>query len=87
VRELRNVLERAALLCDTDRIGVVHLPSFVPPAPTSVALPEPQRTEMGEREWLLEALQQHRFRRAETAQALGMARKTLYNKMRRYRLL
>ncbi len=87
VRELRNMLERAALLCDTDRIGVVHLPSFVPPAPTSVALPEPQRTEMGEREWLLEALQQHRFRRTETAQALGMARKTLYNKMRRYRLL
>ncbi len=27
VRELRNVMERAAILCDTDEVGVEHLPS------------------------------------------------------------
>jgi two-component system response regulator AtoC len=87
VRELRNVLERAAVLCDTDRIGVAHLPSFVASTPSFIALTEPPQTEKGEREWLLDMLQRHRFHRTETAQALGMARKTLYNKMRRYCLL
>ena len=87
VRELRNVLERAAVLCDADRIGLAHLPHFAPSAPPPATFMEPQRSEMGEREWLLDVLQRHRFRRTETAQALGMARKTLYNKMRRYRLL
>ena len=88
VRELRNAMERAAVLCDGERIGVAHLPSFVSPL-TALASPvqEPIRAEGGERDWLLEALRRHRFRRAETARALGMARKTLYNKMKRYGLL
>jgi DNA-binding NtrC family response regulator len=40
-----------------------------------------------EREWVLRALIEHRYRRAETAAALGISRKTLYNKMARYGLL
>jgi two-component system response regulator AtoC len=88
VRELRNALERAAVLCDGERIGVAHLPTFdVPLSTTSAVEPEPPHAEGGEREWLLDALRRHRFRRAATAQALGMARKTLYNKMRRHGLL
>ena len=40
-----------------------------------------------ERLWIGETLARHRFRRAETAAALGLSRKTLYNKMKRYGLL
>ena len=88
IRELRNALERAAVLCDGERIGIADLPDFNPPSPAVVTqVQEPAPTEGGERDWLLEALRRHRFRRAETADALGMARKTLYNKMKRHGLL
>jgi NtrC-family two-component system response regulator AlgB len=33
VRELRNVVERAAILCRTQRIGIEHLPSTLSPQP------------------------------------------------------
>jgi len=37
-----------------------------------------------EREWIFDGLRRNRFRRAETAQFLRIARKTLYNKIRHY---
>jgi DNA-binding NtrC family response regulator len=40
-----------------------------------------------EREWILAALRRNRFRRHATATELGLARKTLYNKMIHYGLL
>lgn len=62
--------------------GPAAAPLQVPSAPGAEGA-APQ----SEREWILEALRRHRFRRGETARALGLARKTLYNKMRRYGLL
>lgn len=40
-----------------------------------------------ERDWILGALRRNRFRRNATAAELGLARKTLYNKMAHYGLL
>jgi transcriptional regulator with GAF, ATPase, and Fis domain len=37
--------------------------------------------------WLLDALRRHSFHRTEAAAFLGISRKTLYNKMKRLRLL
>lgn len=93
IRELKNVLERAAILCDGDRIGVAHLPSFddrarLPP-PDAAAKPQtvrPAPTGASERDWILESLRKHRFRKGETAAALGISRKTLFNKMSKHGL-
>ena len=90
VRELKNVLERAAILCDGERIGVAHLPSFGSAA-ASVAVPplavQPTgQVDAAERRWIFDALERHRFRRGDTARALGISRKTLFNKMARYSL-
>lgn len=79
IRELRSVLETAAIRCDGDWIKAEHLP----PSGDAEA-PYPHLED--EREWILDALQRHRFRRGEAARFLGISRKTLYNKMRAYGL-
>ncbi|UVK48044.1 phosphoenolpyruvate hydrolase family protein (plasmid) [Mesorhizobium sp. AR07] len=79
IRELRSVLETAAIRCEGDWIGAEHLP---PLGDTDV----PETHPADEKEWILDALQRHRFRRGETARYLGISRKTLYNKMCAYGL-
>ncbi|MBB4277686.1 phosphoenolpyruvate hydrolase family protein [Rhizobium mongolense] len=77
IRELRSVLETAAIRCEGDWIKAEHLPPL-----GGADAPQPHPAD--EREWILNALQRHRFRRGETARYLGISRKTLYNKMRAY---
>ncbi|MCK1716611.1 phosphoenolpyruvate hydrolase family protein [Bradyrhizobium sp. 141] len=77
--ELRSMIETAAMNCEGDWIKPEHLP---PLGDSKAAEPHPE----GEREWILDALQRHRFRRGETARYLSVSRKTLYNKMRAYGL-
>ena len=88
--ELRGVVERAAMQAGDGVIGSAEMaaaiganrPASTPPAPE----PEPSPP-VSEREWLLDALRRNRFRRGDTAAYLGLSRKTLYNKMRRFGLL
>jgi len=40
-----------------------------------------------EREWIIEGLKRNRLHRGKTARALGLSRKTLYNKIKRLRIL
>ncbi|MEM1373661.1 MAG: phosphoenolpyruvate hydrolase family protein [Pseudomonadota bacterium] len=54
------------------------------------ALPRPRspdRTPASPREQLVEALARHNFRKGDTARALFISRKTLYNRMKKYGLL
>jgi two-component system response regulator AtoC len=90
VRELRHALERAAVLSSGTVIGADDF-DFLQSVPPEGGLhhldaPVPIRPSP-EREWIVNALVEHRYRRAETAAALGLSRKTLYNKMIRYGLL
>jgi DNA-binding NtrC family response regulator len=92
VRELENILERAFVLCHSGRIGVEHLPSDVL---------TPGRAKAGRRieslagrgalsleaRRLLGALEAHHWNRTRTAQALGIARNTLWRRMKAHGLL
>ena len=78
LRELREVLQRAATETRDGRITLAALEAQLGPA-SSGAPPSPA----DERAWILDALRRNRFRRGETAAFLGIARKTLYNRMRR----
>ena len=97
VRELRNLLERALLLSDGDRIGAAQvrealetcLPVFEAPRP-AVPSPGPETAKSAtlreiERASLQQQLRQHHGSRAELARRLGISERSLYRKIRALR--
>ncbi len=81
VRELENILERAFILCQGDRIGPEHLP---PNVAGSVRTPRDDGlSQVGEASVLRAALQRHAGNRTRTAEELGIHRITLLRRMRR----
>lgn len=93
VRELRNVLERASLMCDGDLIGPEHLAEEVrqPPSPWTASAGGPAFAAADEaaldldevqRQALLRALRSHRGSRRELARKLGLSERTLYRRLR-----
>jgi DNA-binding NtrC family response regulator len=93
VRELRNVIERAAALCEGPQVTTAELPESVgrPMAAAEVeeAGPVPlSRARMEvERERIAEALRRHGNNRLRAAAALGVSRMTLYKKLHKYGLI
>lgn len=100
VRELKNTLLRAAILCAGGRIQVEDLPPRIrdeaprepaghrpspPPRPT-LAEAVREATESVERRLIEERMVEFHGRRDLAAQSLGISRRTLYTKLRRYGL-
>ena len=76
VRELRNILERASLMCDGDVIDVEHLPVEGLRSPRDSApgvVPAPLSLE--------ETMNSHRGSRRELAKRLGLTERTLYRRL------
>jgi len=91
IRELENVIERAALLSKNKFIGAEDLPDSIKkpqnqrqktfkPVSLKEALAEPEKN------IIRQALQTNQWNRQETAKALGINRTTLFKKMKRYGL-
>lgn len=90
VRELRNAMERAALLSLGELILPEHLPAKVRAVADSAPAPAPAEGEqLGEieRQAIFTALHKHNYNRTETARALGISRRALIYKLRRFREL
>jgi len=83
LRELRAVLLSATLAAGNDIVYSRDLPNFAKEAKTVAA---DRASFPSERDWILDALRRHRYRRSEAAQFLGISRKTLYNKISAYGL-
>jgi two-component system NtrC family response regulator len=96
VRELRNILERAAILCDGGLITADHLAFSVPrtaaiavarePAPADAVPPASGELHTVERSMIESALQLARFNKSKAAKALGLSRHQLYIRMQKYGL-
>jgi transcriptional regulator with GAF, ATPase, and Fis domain len=95
VRELRNILERAAILCDGGLITPEHLALTMPAAATPIMAPPALATAAGvtagdlhtmERAMIEQALRSARFNKSKAAQALGLTRHQLYLRMRKHGL-
>jgi DNA-binding NtrC family response regulator len=83
-RELENVIERAVILCDSDRLGMkdiaIAAPAASPEAFTALSL------EDMEREYIIRVLKESGYNQSKASQVLGIDRKTLYLKLKRYGL-
>ncbi len=87
VRELANVLERAAILATGPRLRAADLRSLNGVAPTAPAVPAgaDSLAEL-ERDAIERALAATGGNRREAAERLGIGLRTLYDKLKRYRL-
>jgi two-component system response regulator FlrC len=87
VRELRNVLERAAILCEGGPITSDHLALTVERAPAAPASAPPPAAAVADEQAVIErALSDARFNKSQAAKALGLTRAQLYVRMRRHGL-
>jgi transcriptional regulator with PAS, ATPase and Fis domain len=99
VRELRNLLERAAILCDGGLITSEHLEltsgaaavmvrtvAATRPAAASPAVPGAGDIRSMERAMIERALQDARFNKSKAARAVGLTRHQLYLRMKKYEL-
>jgi two-component system response regulator FlrC len=87
VRELANVLERAAILAGGPVIDVEHLALDAQAAPSRDGASLPTMTlEQLEREAIRQALRATGGHRKQAAARLGIGLRTLYEKLKQYEL-
>jgi DNA-binding NtrC family response regulator len=79
VRELKHAVESAVLLSEQNRPLLPR--DFLLEGPGEAGVPELWRQE---REGIIEVLKRTGYNRSVASRELGMSRKTLYNKMKRY---
>ena len=87
VRELRNILERASLLCDGDTIESRHLPEelLVESGSGNTGEVSPTMDDGLPDHELMQLLQTHRGSRKALAERLGLSERTLYRRIRKLR--
>ncbi len=90
IRELANVLERALLMSDAERLGAADiervLPSVASPAESPTAHAHPVQTlqqilQQSERDAIVAALNEANGNKTQAARRLGISRASLYEKM------
>jgi DNA-binding NtrC family response regulator len=84
IRELQNVIERAAILCREDRISPAHMHLSVSVSPAVHSSNAPKTLRDLEREAILAALATHKGNRRKVADQLGIGLRTLYTRLRDY---
>jgi two-component system response regulator PilR (NtrC family) len=86
IRELENVIERAAIFCNEDFIHVKHLPmqfqSNTEPSDYSPSGSLDESVKKFEKEIITRALDANEFNKEKTADALQVGLSTLYRKMK-----
>jgi two-component system, NtrC family, response regulator AlgB len=83
VRELSNVVERAAILCRTDRVGIDCLPTNLVPAGSTPSIGDPVSLEKIEEQHIRRILASTKSLQ-EAADILGIDQATLWRRRKKY---
>lgn len=89
VRELQNVIEHAVILCTDGILTPMLLPRMLhgEPAPSeSLQIPIGTRMKEIEKAVIAKTLDAYHWNKNKTAKILGISRRSLYNKLDRYRI-
>ena len=88
VRELRNVIERGVVVAKGEWIEPGHLPAYVREPGEAVkegfSLPAGATLAEAEKAMILKTLEEVDHNKTEAARRLGVAPKTIYNKLKAY---
>ncbi|MFW9805093.1 MAG: sigma-54 interaction domain-containing protein, partial [Candidatus Thorarchaeota archaeon] len=82
IRELENVIERAVILCGTDTITSDDF--VISSKPTLTDQGEFPQLKDIEKEYILKVLEKTGWNRSKASKLLGLDRKTLYHKLKKY---
>ena len=87
IREVRNVTERAVLLCDTGRITPEILPREIAGEPVNALKDSGGSALEGyEKAMIVKALEEHGWNQTRTAEALGISSDNLRYRLRKYQI-
>lgn len=90
IRELRNVIERSVLVCDDNEevLRMVHLPLEIARISNFEEAAEEKTMTLSQYEKIIirNTLKKYKGNKTKTAEALGIQRQTLYNKIKEYNL-
>lgn len=89
VRELKNVIQRAAILCEGNEILPENLPPrfrTLSPQKTTVTFEVGTPLEQVEKEMILSALAKSNNNRTRAAELLGISRRAIYNKLHKHNI-
>jgi len=87
VRELRNAIQRAVVMCEGSSLGPRDFSFLVPADPVpaeNVSEQSLSRWEQSERNNLLTELTRQKWNKTRTARELGIAKSTLFEKLKKY---
>lgn len=86
IRELKNVIERSVVFAEDGVILPRHLPRYLLSASGNTQSHGSFSLEEAERQAIVQALMKSKGNITEAAELLGIARNTLYNKLRKYNI-
>jgi DNA-binding NtrC family response regulator len=89
VREVKNVIHRAVVMCTGEVLLADYLPARIRskrPGPPEVIIPVGSSLEEAERQMIIQTLKYAENNRQRTASILGISRRSLYNKLKKYNL-
>lgn len=90
IRELKNVVQRAVLICNSEKIELQHLPARFQGSSTddfpTVSFKIGTSLNEIEREMILRALAVANNNRKRAAELLGISRRAIYNKLQKHNL-
>ena len=83
IRELRNVVERAVILCPDDTVGIEHLPDTIAPQSAPIRIGDPVSLGVIEEDHIRRVLASSKTLQ-EAADTLGIDQATLWRKRKQY---